>query len=323
MKIKPLGIRKKGKKASADDIKTPRKKRRLKYIAVLPSFITLTNGAFGFMAIYFASRSQELTLSFLFVRSSYLTSFALAGYMILLAMIADMLDGRVARLTRTTSSFGGQLDSLSDAISFGVAPAFLMIKLVEFHMNNHVFDHLRFSILIWRGIIFAAILYVMCAVVRLARFNVENEEDGSKHMNFVGLPSPAAAGIIVSIVVMHQQLITKISTLAQNSYYNFELITIFALPAICFLAGILMVSRIRYPHLANQLLRGKKTLASLLAIFACGILIVWNIQLTMLVGFCGFALFGVFRWIIVSLAKKKPEPIVHADAQSPLRKKEE
>ena len=101
-----------------------RKGRRLKHIAFLPSFITLINGACGFIAILFASDSY----------------FAMAGYIILLAMVADVLDGRVARLTRTTSSFGGQLDSLSDAISFGVAPAFIMIKLVEYHLGQLGFE---------------------------------------------------------------------------------------------------------------------------------------------------------------------------------------
>jgi hypothetical protein len=65
-----------------------------------------------------------------------------------------------------------------------------------------------------------------------------------------------------------------------------------------------MVSRIRYPHAANQLLRGKKTLATLLALFAVVILVVWNIQLAAVVGFCGFALFGIVRWIITGIFRK-------------------
>ena len=275
-----------------------RKKRRLIHIAVLPSFITLMNGACGFIAMVFASRSQEFNLSFFLMRRSNLTNFALAGYMIILAMLADVLDGRVARLTRTTSSFGGQLDSLSDAISFGAAPAFLMVKLLEYQIAHNSFEYLPFSILIWRGVFFSAIFYAMCAVVRLARFNVENEEDESAHMNFAGLPSPAAAGIIVSLVIIQQQLLPRISSIVP--IHVFEIMTLIALPLATFFAGVLMVSRIRYPHLANQLLRGKKTLAMLLLLFACGLFIVWNIQFAMVVGFCGFALFGVFRWVFVS-----------------------
>jgi len=286
------------------------KKRRLKYIAVLPSFITLMNGACGFIAIVFASRSAEVRWDFIFMRNFNMTFFSLAGYMIFFAMIADMMDGRVARLTRTTSSFGGQLDSLSDAISFGAAPAFLMMKVVEYHIDNMSFDRFRFSLLIWRGIFFSAIFYAMCAVVRLARFNVENDENESAHMNFAGLPSPAAAGVIVSLVIIHQQILSRIIARAPESMRTFEIITISALPIITFLSGILMVSRIRYPHLANQLLRGKKSLAMLLLLFACGILIIWNLQLAMVIGFCGFALFGVFRWLVFIVFRKprRPQP---------------
>ena len=285
--------------------KTVRKKKRLKYIAVLPSFVTLLNGACGFIALVFASRSPVLGWTLPFIRRSYVTSITIACFMILLAMIADMLDGRVARLTRTTSSFGGQLDSLSDVISFGVAPAFIMVKLMETHLEHLRAEHFRVSMLLGRGIFFSAILYVMCAVVRLARFNAENEEDEAAHMNFSGLPTPAAAGIVVSLVIIHQQLFHKLFDHAPDLYRSFEIITVSVLPAVTLLAGILMVSRIRYPHLANQLLRGKKTLPSLLAIFAAGLLIVWNIQLAMVVGFCGFALFGVFRWVFGAMFKKR------------------
>ena len=263
-----------------------RKGRRLKHIAFLPSFITLINGACGFIAMLFASDGY----------------FAMAGYIILLAMIADVLDGRVARLTRTTSSFGGQLDSLSDAISFGVAPAFLMIKLVEYHLGQLGFEDLGLPMLLGRVIILSAVLYAMCAVVRLARFNVENEEDEAAHMNFAGLPSPAAAGVVVSLVIFHQQILPRVT---DEASMIFHIATVAALPLITILAGILMVSRIRYPHVANQLLRSKKSLGFLLLIFAAVLLIVWNIQFALLVGFGGFALFGVLRWI-GSLFKKAP-----------------
>ena len=293
------------------DTGIPKKKRRLRYIALLPSFVTLLNGACGFFAIVMASRSPVARWSLTFIRRSSMNSFILAGYMIFLAMIADMLDGRVARLTRTTSSFGGQLDSLSDAISFGIAPAFLLIKLLEFHLEHLGLESLRLSVAVGRGIFFSAIFYAMCAVIRLARFNVENDEDESAHMNFSGLPSPAAAGVVVSLVMLHQQFFPRTAEEVSAIPRIFEIIAVFALPVITFFTGILMVSRIRYPHLTNQLLRGKKTLRSLLAIFASGILIVWNIQLAMVVGFCGFALFGIFRWIIGSFHRKR-QPIPEA-----------
>jgi CDP-diacylglycerol--serine O-phosphatidyltransferase len=285
-----------------------KKKRRLKYIAVLPSFITLLNGACGFIAIVFASRSAEQSWRPFFVRNFNMTFFALAGYMVFLAMIADVLDGGVARLTRTTSSFGGQLDSLSDAVSFGAAPAFLMIKAAEFYLERFRFEYLRFSVIIKRGIFFAGIFYAMCALVRLARFNVENEEDESAHMNFAGLPSPAAAGVVVSLVIFYQQFLPEITGEIAAALHAFEIVTVIALPLLTLIAGILMVTRIRYPHLANQLLRGKKPLPTLLLLFACGLLIMWNIQLAMVIGFCGFALFGFFRWVFVKVFRKRSVP---------------
>jgi CDP-diacylglycerol--serine O-phosphatidyltransferase len=288
-------------------MKIKKQKRRLKYIAVLPSFITLMNGACGFIAIVFASRSAEVRWNVFFMRSFNISSFALAGYMIFLAMIADMLDGRVARLTRTTSSFGGQLDSLSDAVSFGAAPAFLMLKTVERHIDHLSFDYFRFSLLVGRCIFFSAIFYAMCALVRLARFNVENDENEAAHMNFAGLPSPAAAGVIVSLVIIHQQILPRMAR-AQDLVRTLDIISISVLPLVTFLSGILMVSRIRYPHLANQLLRGKKSLAMLLLLFACGLFIIWNLQLAMVAGFCGFALFGVFRWLVLGVFRKPRRP---------------
>jgi len=284
--------------------KTGRKKKRLKYIAVLPSFITLMNCICGFIAIIYASHSPVLRWNLSFMRRSTMTSFSVAGYMIFLAMIADMLDGRVARLTRTTSSFGGQLDSLSDAVTFGIAPAFLMMKLVEFHLAHLNIASIRLSLLLGRGVIFAAIFYVTFAVVRLARFNVENEEDESAHMNFSGLPSPAAAGIVASIVVFQQQILHRIADQGSPLYHSFDILTVSILPVVTLIAGILMVTRIRYPHVANQLFRGKKTLPVFLAIVAVGLLSIWNIQLVLVLGFCGFACFGFFRWCYVKLFRR-------------------
>ena len=134
------------------------RKQRLNYIAILPSLITLLNGICGFAAIVLAANNR----------------FALAGYVLLLAMIADMLDGRVARMSQSTSSFGGQLDSLCDIISFGVAPAFLMLKVLEYKLELVELNFLE------RFVWLAAAAYISCTAIRLARFNVENEEDESE-----------------------------------------------------------------------------------------------------------------------------------------------
>src|SRR5512146_1877712 len=105
------------------------RKHRLKYVSILPSLVTLLNAIFGFAAIGMAAKGA--TSDKIFFQKPELTYFAMAGYMIFIAMIADMLDGRLARMSKSTSSFGGQLDSLCDMVSFGVAPAFLMLRLVD------------------------------------------------------------------------------------------------------------------------------------------------------------------------------------------------
>src|SRR5512137_1379315 len=104
------------------------RKHRLRYVAILPSLVTLLNAIFGFTAIGFAAKGA--TSDKIFFQNPELTYFAMAGYMIFLAMVADVLDGRLARMSKSTSSFGGQLDSLCDMVSFGVAPAFLMLNFL-------------------------------------------------------------------------------------------------------------------------------------------------------------------------------------------------
>ena len=140
--------------------------RELKYITILPSLITLLNGVCGFASIVLAAGNN----------------FVLAAYFILLAMIADMFDGHLARLSKSTSGFGGQLDSLCDIISFGAAPAFLMFKMFAFKVE------LRQSELLERFVWLAAAAYMCCTAIRLARFNVENIKEDTSHTTFKGLP---------------------------------------------------------------------------------------------------------------------------------------
>src|SRR5438552_18337625 len=104
-------------------------------------------------------------------------------------MVFDGLDGYAARLSKTASEFGGQLDSLCDAISFGVAPAFLLLRLGrEWELT-----------LAQQTIAVISVLYMACAILRLARFNVENSPDPAAQKRFKGLLSPAAAGCVASL----------------------------------------------------------------------------------------------------------------------------
>ena len=137
-----------------------------KGIYIIPNLITTTALFLGFSSIIL----------------SFQGDFKTAAWAILLAGIFDMLDGKVARLTNTTSKFGIEYDSLSDLISFGVAPGLLAFTWAfqPFGKSGWV----------------AAFLYVVCAALRLARFNVQSET--VEKQKFKGLPSPGAAGMIAA-----------------------------------------------------------------------------------------------------------------------------
>ncbi len=173
-----------------------------KGIHILPSLFTTGNVFCGFYA--FVAVLNE--------------NYYYSAWAIVAGMIFDMLDGRIARLTKTTSAFGEQYDSLADIITFGMAPAFLAYSWVL----------KPFGRLGWM----AAFLFLLCAALRLARFNVTKPEIRSEH--FIGLPSPAAAVVIASIVIAFEDLFaTRINP--------------FIMVMVVYSLAFLMVSNIKYP----------------------------------------------------------------------------
>jgi CDP-diacylglycerol--serine O-phosphatidyltransferase len=273
------------------------RRQRLKSITVLPSLVTILNGVCGFAAIVFASKGAVAGVNHFSYHKLTLPYFAMAGYMILLAMIADMLDGRLARMSQSTSSFGGQLDSLCDIVSFGVAPAFLMLKVLEYKLAGLAEMNPAFVDFLGRFIWLAAAAYISCAAIRLARFNVENEEDESAHMSFIGLPTPAAAGVIVSLVIFHQETLPELSDRSTQAYSICENALIYTLPFLLLGVSVLMVSRIRYPHILNQYLKGKKPFAHLIRALVFLGLVIWSRQAALVLIFCGFAASGFVKWL--------------------------
>jgi CDP-diacylglycerol--serine O-phosphatidyltransferase len=288
------------------------RRQRLKYITVLPSLVTILNGVCGFAAIAFASKGAAAGINHFSYHKLTLPYFAMAGYMVLLAMIADMLDGRLARMSKSTSSFGGQLDSLCDIISFGVAPAFLMLKVLEYKLGGFAEQSPGFVSFLERFIWLTAAAYISCAAIRLARFNVENEEDESAHMSFIGLPTPAAAGVVVSLVIFHQETLVELSAsgsqgspLRENFYLICENAIIYALPLLVLGLSVLMVSRIRYPHILNQYIKGKKPFAHLIRALLFLALVIWSRQVALVLIFCGFAASGFSKWFYYKVIRKK------------------
>jgi CDP-diacylglycerol--serine O-phosphatidyltransferase len=274
------------------------RRQRLNYITVLPSLITMLNGLCGFTAIVLTGLNSK------YVLGGQFSTLAAAGYMVLIAMIADVLDGRVARMSQNTSSFGGQLDSLCDVISFGAAPAFITMKLMEQHVLAAGFNPVLETYL-QRFFWLAGAAYVSCTAIRLARFNVENEEDESAHMSFIGLPSPAAAGVLVSIVIFHEETLPEMLERSSSIYALLQNTIIFTLPFVVMGTGILMVSRIRYTHVLNRYFKGKKPFAYFLTTLLVLGLVIWFRQPALVICFCAFGVSGFVRWLYLRAVRSK------------------
>ena len=287
----------------------PKKTRRQKAFAVLPTLLTLGNAVCGFGAITILARvgpNFDVGLTDPAVAWDPALEMVKAAQLIFLAMLFDALDGSAARLTNQTSEFGAMLDSLCDAVSFGVAPAFMMLKLAD--PRHHLMETLsdkasstvgidlqapfNYSIdFLWA----IAALYLACAILRLARFNVETDEEDS-HEGFSGLPSPAAAAVIASIPIGVMALKKKMvgtAAAAWGPQVGGIVLPALAvvLPFVTLGTAVLMVSRIKYPHLFNQILKGDQGRSQLLQlvftlalIFAIG-----GVAVPVIIGWFAFA----------------------------------
>jgi CDP-diacylglycerol--serine O-phosphatidyltransferase len=236
--------------------------RPIRTVAVFPTMFTLANLICGFFAIVVAARVERPTsperpaavdkISFAnptrVIRqldpANDTHNVMLSGWLIFLAMIFDALDGHVARLARSATDFGAQLDSLCDVVSFGVAPGFLLVKMCP----AFTFSHDK----IW----LIAAAFAACAALRLARFNVETSEDDD-HMNFNGLPSPAGAASIAGFAILFYELRLSDNPLMYAA--EIDQAVQMALPIFALIVALLMVSRIPYPHIVNQMLRGQRS----------------------------------------------------------------
>jgi CDP-diacylglycerol---serine O-phosphatidyltransferase len=176
----------------------------------------------------------------------------ISGWLIFLAMVFDGLDGYVARLARSTSDFGAELDSLCDVVSFGVAPGFLLVKMCP-----------KFTVVHDQTIWIIAAAYAACAALRLARFNVETTDD-DEHLHFSGLPSPAAAAVIAGFAIMFYKLRLDIGP--QSFKESVDSWLQYTLPFFGLMLAALMVSRIRYPHITNRVLRGQRSFGHVVAV---------------------------------------------------------
>jgi CDP-diacylglycerol--serine O-phosphatidyltransferase len=265
----------------------------IRSVYFLPSLATLGNAVCGFGAMYVSSLDFSPQIPDPWTQSFALHPFVVAAYLIFLAMIFDGLDGRLARFARHTTDFGGQLDSLADMISFGAAPAFLALQLFRHSATGLPIPITR---LIWA----IAAMYMSCAALRLARFNVSNEHGEQHHFSFLGLPSPGAAGTVASLVLMQQELLQHphplVGVLAQ--------VCVWLLPVVVLVTGLLMVSSFRYPHLVNRYFRGKRSFGRLVVVLAIGLLVIVRHQHTLAIGTLIYSLWGPVSWAYLRFRPK-------------------
>lgn len=289
----------------------------LRDVAVFPTLFTLANLVSGFFAIVVAaridapspesnmtptaavmSRSEDHFFFWPLNRADPTHNLMLSSWLIFLAMFCDVLDGRVARLTRQTSDFGGQLDSLSDMVSFGVAPAFLMVKMCP----SFTYEYRQ---AVW----IIAALFTICAALRLARFNVENTEE-DKHLWFGGLPTPAGAAGIAGFALLFYTLRKETPHLIHTQ--SIDLAIQYGLPVFVVLISLLMVSRIPYPHIVSHVFRGRRSFPHVVGIiFAIvPVLIFPSYAVPILTSLYVIAPPAVFFWQKFYLKRREHEPVM-------------
>lgn len=272
------------------EIEKPPHKGLKKGLYVIPTAFTAANIGMGFLAVISCLHGFQLITVNIDEASRY---FNYAGLAIGLAILFDTLDGRVARMTRTSTELGVQLDSLADVLTFGIAP----IVLAYSWAIGATFPE---ESGLHRMGLFVLFMYLMCGAFRLARFNIQATRprvliEGTPKVdkkNFVGLPIPPSAGLIASIVhFTPRPLISYGEGMAQ--FYGILVMVLM----ICL--GLLMVSTVRYTSF-KTIGTGKRNLYIVLSIAAGLMLVVLYSRYMLLILSLAYVSHGVI-WYIFGL----------------------
>ena len=253
-------------------------------IYFLPNLMTAGNLFCGFVAVIrcIQARLETIAPGTITHPLSPAELYTQAVWFLLAAVIFDSLDGRLARLGGRESLFGAEFDSLADVVSFGVAPALMMFFLILSPTQGYpVFRQIG-----W----FIGFVYLLCAAVRLARFNVITNpllykpKDGNK--DFVGLPVPAAAGTVASLVLLLLHLSED-----SRELHNLSL----TLPFLLLMIAILMVSTIRYPSFKHVDWQTKTRFRTFVFIIVVAGFTFWLQEVAFVALFLAYIFFGLFR----------------------------
>lgn len=260
-------------------------------IYFLPNLMTAGNLFCGFVACIKCIQAHYLMRGTDIISSQASDLFVEAVWLIFGAMAFDTLDGRLARMGGKESLFGAEFDSLADMVSFGLAPALMTFFLILSPTQGYpVFQKVG-----W----FFGFIYLLCAAIRLARFNVIthpllNRTEKPANKNFVGLPVPAAAGTVAALVLV----------LINMAKHDKELQSwALALPPLLLLIAWLMVSKISYPSGKQIDLQTKTPLTSFVLFLVFAGAIVAFKEIAMLAVMLGYIFYGLFRSL-----RQKPNP---------------
>jgi CDP-diacylglycerol--serine O-phosphatidyltransferase len=264
---------------------------RLK-IYFLPNLLTAGNLFCGFVAL---TKIVEADPS----SDGFSGQIRLALAFILLACIFDLLDGRVARLGGAESPFGREFDSLADLISFGVAPAFLVHRIV---LRDVFVNHPEIG---W----FIASIYLICGAFRLARFNVLSLQPGGSGKDFLGFPIPSAAALVASLTLLMMWIDEKDFSVGYLRY---------VLPVLMLFLSWMMVSHVRYPSFKSLDLRATRTFTkTLVAILFVGCVLVLREKILVFVLPAFFTLYLVYGFVRPRLSRAWRREIEEDDEDEP------
>jgi len=276
---------------------------------VLPSLFTVGTLVCGYYAILSAQRAGQFlaaaaaaTLASRAAELSAMAAVALdnAARAIGWAIVADGLDGRIARMTNTASPFGRELDSLADVVAFGVAPAVLAYVWGVRAIVEPSGSTPQITQIIHATPWILTFLYVICGAARLARFNIDTVKPTSDRRFFVGMPIPAAAGFIAAVIHFHK-------TPLGNWQYSLVWLVIVGI------LGYLMISRMRYYSFKALDLRKRWSYLGIIVI-GVGIGIVWIFSEPVLLTVAiTYAISGIVLRIVSRIRPHPPAPEeVHA-----------
>jgi CDP-diacylglycerol---serine O-phosphatidyltransferase len=254
-------------------------------IFLLPNLMTAGNLIFGFLAVLkiFEGAIQHETGG-----PNWAQYYYVSIYCILAACLFDLLDGRLARLGGKESPFGREFDSLADVVSFGVAPALLVFKIVLYQIPHQIG---------W----LIAVFYLLCGTLRLARFNIASTYNlGTGTRNFTGFPIPAAAGVISSLTLL---MLSQYQN-EPDLKVNFAGI---ALAALMVFLSFMMFSKFEYPSFKGLNWRTQFSLPKFVGVvILLGLIIIYHHWMPAVV-FVTYLLYGFLRPFLSRAWRKEIE----------------